>query len=374
MPNYLERVVAAGARTAALARPPVAAPLRLPVFGQLWSLASEAVEFAAQLSVPSGASEEPPSPEASVPGTPVPLPVFQEEARATPRGVGQPAPTLSATPALRMERATPAPGALEVNTVIQAPPSLRPALPPAAALAVPPPPATVSAPLSPSREASAAPRLSQVQGRGKVDRQRVAPGHAVGPAQSSVPSGAGEEPPSPEASVPGAPVPLPVFQEEARATPRGVGQPAPTLSATPALRVERATPAPGALEVNTVIQAPPSLRPALPPATAPAVPLPPDTVSVPLSPSREASAAPRLSQVQGRGEVDRQRVAPGYTVADAVQMPRIGESVPSAADIARPRQTATTAGASATVEVDYSLRSDAQRLPGQVTPPLDVGQ
>jgi len=238
MPNYLERVVAAGARTAALARPPVAAPLRLPGFGQLWSLASEAVEFAAQLSVPSGAGEEPPSPEASVPGAPAPLPAFQEEARATPRGVGQPAPTLSAAPALRVERATPAPGALEVNTVIQAPPSLRPALPPAAALAVPPPPATVSAPLSPSRE---------------------------------------------------------------------------------------------------------------------------------------ASAAPRLSQVQGRGEVDRQRVAPGYTVADAVQMPRIGESVPSAADIARPRQTATTAGASATVEVDYSLRSDAQRLPGQVTPPLDVG-
>jgi hypothetical protein len=242
---------------------------------------------------------------------------------------------------------TPAPGAQEADTVIQAPPSWRPARPPAAALAAPTPASPVSAQLSPSREVSAAPRLPPAPRQGTVDRQRASPDHTAGPAQSSVPSRAEEALLSPEASVPRDPTPLPAFQAEARATPLRPGQQAPALAAAPARRVARETPAPGALEAGPVIQAPLSLRPAAPPVAALAAPTPAGPVSAQLSSSREASAASRLPPAPRQGAV--------------------------AADIARPHQTATTAGASATVEVDYSRRSDAQRLPGQVTPALDVG-
>src|SRR5438128_669180 len=131
MPNYLERVVAAGARTAALARPPVAAPPRLPGFARPWSLSSEAAEFTAQSSGHSGAGEEPTSLRASDRGGAAALSP-EAKARAMPPGTGQQDPALAATPALPVERATPAAGPVEVSTVIQAPPGLRPPPPPAA--------------------------------------------------------------------------------------------------------------------------------------------------------------------------------------------------------------------------------------------------
>jgi hypothetical protein len=108
--------------------------------------------------------------------------------------------------------------------------------------------------------------------------------------------------------------------------------------------------------VSTVIQAPPGLRPA-PPLAAALAATPPSL----------------LPQAQQRREVDHRRASPGNAVADAVETLSLEESAPPAAESARSRQTATATDASTAAEVEYRLHADAQRLPGQVTSPLEVG-
>src|SRR5262249_45505730 len=139
MPNYLERVVTAGARTDTLVRPAVAAPPLSPGFDRLWLPPSELAEM-----------------DLASLGT------LQGGERSTPREPVPPLPAHSALPVMPAAQPTrQAAGAHEARTLIQAPTTMRPASQPATERATTEPPSHLAPSPTPSDGASAAAPRSQ---------------------------------------------------------------------------------------------------------------------------------------------------------------------------------------------------------------------
>jgi hypothetical protein len=152
MPNYLERVVTAGARTDTLVGPAVAAPPLLPGFDRLWLPPSELAEMDL-----------------------APLDTLQEGERSTSREPVPPVPAHSALPAMSAAQPTRQDaGAHEVRTLIQAPTTLRPASQPATERVTTEPPSPLASRPAPShRPSAAAPRPQPQPGEEAESSQPV---------------------------------------------------------------------------------------------------------------------------------------------------------------------------------------------------------